>query len=149
MALPKRNRLNQSLQEGAAPFSENSRGLAVSEAAGVIILEREEHALQRSISILGEIENIASNNDGVYLYTLDETGDQMVKALKEVIKDRKPDYVNSQALGIQVNDRIEKRCSKELLNHKVPYTSIKSMIGNPYGAIGVLQVISSLLSINH
>src|SRR5207302_130839 len=48
-----------------------------------------------------------------------------------------------------VNDRIEKRCSKDLFNHEVPYTSIKSMIGNPYGAIGILQVISSLLSINH
>lgn len=141
--------LNQSFQEGAVPFSENSMGLAISEAAGVIILEREEHALQRSISILGEIENITSNNDGVYLYSLDETGEQMVKALKEVINGRKPDYVSSQAVGIKVNDRIEKRCSKDLFNHNVPYTSIKSMIGNPYGAIGVLQIISSLLSINH
>ena len=34
-----------------------------------------------------------------------------------------------------------------MFNHNVPYTSIKSMIGNPYGAIGVLQVISSLISI--
>jgi 3-oxoacyl-[acyl-carrier-protein] synthase II len=37
---------------------------------------------------------------------------------------------------------------KELFNHNVPYTSIKSMIGNPYGAVGILQVISFLLSIN-
>lgn len=141
--------LNQSLQEGAVPFSENSRGLAISEASRVIIQEREEHALQRSISILGEIENIISNNDGAYLYSIDETGDQMVSALKEVVKGRKPDYINSQAVGIKVNDRIEERCSKDLFNNTVPYTSIKSMIGNPYGAIGILQVISSFLSINH
>ncbi|MBZ5750019.1 hypothetical protein [Metabacillus rhizolycopersici] len=56
-------------------------------------------------------------------------------------------YINSQALGINVNDRIEEYSSKEVFNHTVPYTSIKSMIGNPYGASGVLQVISSLLSI--
>ncbi|MCM3729379.1 beta-ketoacyl synthase [Neobacillus cucumis] len=141
--------LNQSLHEGAVPFSQDSMGLAVSEAAGVIILEREEHALKRSSTILGEIENVISNNDGVYLYSIDETGEQMVNALKEVIKGRKPDYVNSQAMGVNVNDRIEKHCSKELFNHSVPYTSIKSMIGNPYGAIGILQVISALLSIQH
>jgi len=141
--------LNQSLQEGAVPFSESSKGFAISEASGVVVLEREGHALERSISILGEIENVISNNDGVYLYSLDQTGDQMVSALKEVIKERKPDYINSQAVGIQVNDKIEKRCSEELFNHTVPYTSIKSMIGNPYGATGILQVISSLLSINH
>lgn len=141
--------LNQSLPDGAVPFSENSKGIAISEASGVIIMEREGHALQRSIEILGEIENIISNNDGVYIYSVDETGEQMVAALKEVIKDRQPDFLNSQALGIKVNDRIEERCSKVLFNHKVPYTSIKSMYGNPYGATGVLQVISSLLSINH
>ncbi|WP_332634437.1 hypothetical protein [Halalkalibacter flavus] len=56
---------------------------------------------------------------------------------------------NSQALGIQLNDLIKKRCSKELFGHTVPYTSIKSMIGNPFGAAGIIQVISSLLSINY
>ncbi|MEH7178936.1 hypothetical protein [Neobacillus vireti] len=40
----------------------------------------ESHALQRSIPILGEIENVISKIDGVYLYSLDEAGDQMVNA---------------------------------------------------------------------
>jgi 3-oxoacyl-[acyl-carrier-protein] synthase II len=141
--------MNQGLDDGAAPFNQNSKGFAISEGSGMIILEREETALNRNATILGEIENVVSNNDGVSIYSIDESGDQMVRALKEVIRERKPDFINSQALGIQVNDRIEERCSNELFNHHVPYTSIKSMIGNPYGAIGVLQVISSLISIKH
>jgi 3-oxoacyl-(acyl-carrier-protein) synthase len=141
--------LNQTLTDGAIPFSQHSSGFAISEGSGVVILEREESALKRNVPILGEIENIVSNNDGVSIYSLDSTGEQMLNALKEVIRGRKPDYINSQALGIETNDRIEERCSKELFNHEVPYSSIKSMIGNPYGAIGILQVISSLLSINH
>jgi 3-oxoacyl-(acyl-carrier-protein) synthase len=141
--------LNQTLDEGAVPFHQSSTGFAISEGSGVIILEREDSALKRNVGILGEIENIVSNNDGMYIYSLDETGKQMKSALKEVVANRKPDYINSQALGINVNDRIEERCSKELFNHTVPYSSIKSMIGNPYGAIGVLQVISSLISINY
>ncbi len=141
--------INQTLNVGAVPFNQNSKGFAISEGSGVIILEREEDARKRKIEILGEIEKIVSNNDGVHIYSVEETGEQMISALKEVIEGRTPDYINSQALGIQVNDRIEEHCSKRLFNHKVPYTSIKSMIGNPYGAIGVLQVISSLISINH
>jgi 3-oxoacyl-[acyl-carrier-protein] synthase II len=139
--------INQDLNYGAVPFNHHSKGFAISEGSGVIILEREADALKRDVEILGEIENVISNNDGVGIYSVDETGEQMVCALKEVLKARKPDYINSQALGIIINDRIEEFCSKELFNHNVPYTSIKSMIGNPYGAVGILQVISSLLSI--
>jgi 3-oxoacyl-[acyl-carrier-protein] synthase II len=141
--------LNQGIDEGAVAFQSSSKGFAMSEGAGVIILEREDEALIRGAKILGEIEDVVSNNDGLYIYSVDQTGDQMLKALKEVVNNRKPDYINSQALGIQLNDLIEKRCSKELFDHTVPYTSIKSMIGNPFGAVGIIQVISSLLSINY
>ncbi|WP_325167479.1 beta-ketoacyl synthase N-terminal-like domain-containing protein [Lederbergia citri] len=141
--------LNQSLEEGAVPFQESSKGFAMSEASGVIVLERKEDAVNRGASIRGEIVDIVSNNDGIYIFSLDELGDQMKQALQEVTENRVPDYINSQALGIQINDQIEKRCSKELFDHKMPYTSIKSMYGNPFGVTGILQVIASLLSIEH
>lgn len=141
--------LNQSLNDGAVPFHEGSKGFAMSEASGVLVLEREEDALSREIPIKGEIVDVVSNNDGVYIYSLDESGEQIMNALKEVTKERIPDYINSQSLGIQLNDRIEEKSSELLFEHKVPYTSIKSMYGNPFGAIGVLQVIASLLSIQH
>lgn len=141
--------LNQSLQEGAVPFQEGSKGYAMAEASGVIILEREEDAIKRGASIKGEIVEVISNNDGIDIYSLDESGDQLLAALKEIVKDRHPDYINSQALGIQLNDQIEKRGSNDLFHNQVPYTSIKSMYGNPFGAIGILQVIASLLSVEH
>jgi 3-oxoacyl-(acyl-carrier-protein) synthase len=141
--------LNQSLEEGAIPFDEGSKGFAMSEAAGAIVLERESDAIVRGADIKGEIVNIVSNNDGVYVYSIDSEGEQMMNALKSISFGSKPDYVNSQALGIQINDQIEKRGSKEIFNHHIPYTSIKSMIGNPFGAIGILQVISSLLSLQY
>jgi 3-oxoacyl-(acyl-carrier-protein) synthase len=140
---------NQTLEEGAVPFQESSEGFAMSEAAGAIVLERIEGAIQRGAEIKGEIVDIVSNNDGVYIFSLENTGDQMIKALQEVTNGRKPDYINSQALGIQLNDQIEKRASEELFHHQIPYTSIKSMYGNPFGTIGIIQVISALLSIEN
>lgn len=140
---------NQDMTTGAVPFQDDSNGFAMAEASGAIVLERNEDAMKRGADIKGEITDIVSNNDGTYLFSTDETGNQIAKALKEVTNGRKPDYVNSQALGISVNDRIEMKCSKELFNHQVPYTSIKSMYGNPLGASGIVQVIASLLSIEH
>lgn len=141
--------LDQNLETGAVPFQEGSNGFAMSEAAGVLILERKEDAVERGADLKGEIVDIVSNNDGIYIFSLDETGNQILHALEEVTRGRKPDYINSQALGIQLNDQIEKRCSKELFNHQIPYTSIKSMYGNPFGVTGILQVLSSLLSIQY
>ncbi|QDP39923.1 beta-ketoacyl synthase N-terminal-like domain-containing protein [Radiobacillus deserti] len=141
--------LNQGLEDGAVPFHSDSAGFAMAEAAGAVILEREEDAVHRSADIRGEIVDIVSNNDGIYIFSLDESGEQMLAALKEVTMNRTPDYINSQALGIQINDKIEEKCSKTLFDHKIPYTSIKSMYGNPFGAIGILQVISTLLSLEH
>jgi 3-oxoacyl-(acyl-carrier-protein) synthase len=141
--------LNQDIFTGAVPFQEDSNGFAVSEAAGAIILERKDEAIKREAHIKGEIVDVISNNDSVYNFSAEETGQQMINALKEITHGRKPDYVNSQALGFQLNDRIEKRCSEEIFNHQVPYTSIKSMIGHPFGASGMVQVIASLLSIQN
>ena len=141
--------LNQGMDVGAVPFHKDSKGFAISEGSGVIVLEREEDALHRGAPIKGEIVDVLSNNDGVHIFDSDESGEQMLTVLKEITRGRSPDYVNSQALGIQHNDRIEEKCSKRLFNHQVPYTSIKSMYGNPFGAMGVLQVISSLLSMEH
>lgn len=141
--------LNQAMDVGAVPFHEDSKGFAASEASGVIVLEREDDAIKRGAHIKGEIVDIISNNDGAYIFDSDESGEQMINALKDVTSGRNPDYINSQALGIQQNDRIEEKCSRELFNHQTPYSSIKSMYGNPLAAIGILQVISSLLSVEH
>lgn len=141
--------IDQGLEDGAVPFQQGSAGFAMSEGSGIIILERADEAIKRGAHIIGEIEKVSSNTDGGYIFDLDDTGNQMVNALKEVTEGRNPDYINSQALGIRINDNIEKRCSKELFDHSVPYTSIKSMYGNPFGVAGVMQVIASLLSIQH
>jgi 3-oxoacyl-(acyl-carrier-protein) synthase len=141
--------LNQDLEAGGVPFQEGSGGFAMAEASGTIILERKEDALKRGANIKGEIVEVVSNNDGVSIFSTEEKGTQIGKALEKVTSGRRPNYVNSQALGISTNDQIERKWSKTLFNNQIPYTSIKSMYGNPFGATGVLQVISSLLSIEY
>lgn len=71
------------MSKGAVPFQEGSNGFAMSEAFGCIVLEREEEALKRGADIKGVITDIASNNDGIHIFSVDDTGNQMHKALKE------------------------------------------------------------------
>lgn len=141
--------LNQDVNTGAVPFDENSKGFAISEASGFLVLEKEEYANNRDATIYGEIEQVLSNNDGIGIFQTDIDGKQLTQLVKESVGNRKPNYVNSQALGLKINDKIEMKTSQEVFQHQVPYTSIKGMIGNPLGSVGALQVISGLLSINY
>jgi 3-oxoacyl-(acyl-carrier-protein) synthase len=138
--------INKSIEESGIAFSKHSKGFVLAEGAGTLIVERESHALKRGATIYGVIDEIFSNNDSATINGADPEGKLMMECLSQVLKGRIPDYVNSQALGLQANDIVERNISKQLFSHNVPYTSIKSMIGHALGASGIIQVISSLIS---
>jgi 3-oxoacyl-(acyl-carrier-protein) synthase len=137
------------INQAGVPFSENHEGFVMSEGAGVIILERESDALRRNASIWGVLENGYSNNDSVSIYQSDPSGESMINALKETVGSLLPTYVNSQALGLRANDRVDSIAHQKLFGHSVPITSIKGMIGHSLGAVGALQVISALVSMEY
>lgn len=141
--------LNKRIGETGVPFSNQSSGFVMSEGAGVLVLEREEDALQRQAQIYGVIARTYSNNDGLEMFQSDMTGSQMLDALQNTILDEVPTYINSQALGLRVNDSIEATVHQQLFGNKVPITSIKGLFGHTFGAMGAIQVISALITIEH
>lgn len=138
-----------SIDQAGVPFSSEHRGFVLAEGAGVTVLERKESAQAREQRIYGKIERVISRNEGQKLLSYDETGRHMLEVFQEVVGTTKPSYVNSQALGIEANDQIERFIHMETLGSDVPTTSIKGMIGHSFGAMGAMQIISSLLSMEY
>lgn len=138
-----------SIEEAGVPFSTKHRGFVLSEGAGVIVLERRQSAQARGQKIYGKIERVVSKNEGQKLLRSDTTGRHMLEVFQETVGNTIPSYVNSQALGIEINDQIEKFILKETFGFEVPITSIKGMIGHTFGAMGAMQIISSLLSMEY
>jgi 3-oxoacyl-(acyl-carrier-protein) synthase len=141
--------IDMDVNQSGVPFSSKHNGFVISEGAGVLILEREVDAVSRKAPILGVIHPVSTNNDGVSINGMDRTGKTMISALKNAIGDITPTYINSQALGLKDNDRIDSIAHQTLFGTSIPITSIKGMIGHAFGASGALQIISSLLSIEH
>lgn len=137
---------NQSIDEVGNPFSSNSKGFAMSEGAGTIILEREEDALKRDADIRGSIKRVALSFDSVSILQSDQTGEILYRAVEEACGEDVPDFVNSQALGLTENDTIEQRNYHKKFDGNVPITTIKGHIGQALGAVGMIQIVSSLLS---
>ncbi len=138
-----------SIEKAGVPFSTLHQGFVLSEGAGVMILERKQTANARGQSIYGKVERVISRNEGQKLLNSDSTGRHMLDVFQETVGDTRPSYINSQALGIALNDQIERFILKETFGSNVPITSIKGMIGHTFGAMGAMQIISSLLSMEY
>jgi 3-oxoacyl-[acyl-carrier-protein] synthase II len=140
---------NVDVYETGVPFSKAHQGFVVAEGAGILVLEREKEARARGASLYGTIKGVASINEGKPIYQSDETGQSMLQCLRDAVGEHIPSYVNSQALGLKVNDEIDYRVHQTLFGQSVPITSIKGMTGHTLGSMGVIQVISSLLSMEY
>lgn len=138
-----------SIEKAGVPFSTLHQGFVLSEGAGVMILERKQTANARGQSIYGKVERVISRNEGQKLLNSDGTGRHMLDVFQETVGDTRPSYINSQALGIALNDQIERFILKETFGSNVPITSIKGMIGHTFGAMGAMQIISALLSMEY
>lgn len=137
------------ISSAGVPFSLRSDGFVVSEAAAVLVMELESRAKRRGARIYGVLTGIHSNNDGLSIFESDTTGQNMIAAMKGAVGGIQPTYVNSQALGMKVNDQVEAITHRALFGSSVPITSIKGNIGHSFASIGSLQVISALLSMEY
>ena len=137
------------IQEAGVPFSNEHNGFVLAEGAGVLVLERKQAAQARGQKILGKIERVVSRNEAQGILRSDTSGKHMLNVFQDAVGENKPCYVNSQALGIGTNDEIERFILKESFGDKVPITSIKGMTGHAFGAMGAIQMISSLLSMEY
>ncbi|XXM73088.1 beta-ketoacyl synthase N-terminal-like domain-containing protein [Lysinibacillus sphaericus] len=130
-----------------APFS-GTNSFAISEGAGVIILERRDLAEKREAEIRGEIGLSYISQDGLSPYKSDPGGWMMRKAVDHCITGGLPSYINSQALGLTQQDTVESDIYKErFAGSSIPITSIKGMTGHSMGASGLFQLISGLISL--
>jgi nodulation protein E len=135
------------------PFSRDRKGLVLGEGAAVVVLERLEHAVRRSATILGEIVGFGMSSDAADLVSPDEDG--MVRAIEGALADaRLPpqdiQYVNAHGSGTAANDEIETKAIKRAFGThagKLAISSNKSMVGHALGAAGALELVATMMAI--
>jgi len=139
---------NTCIEEAGVPFSNRDK-FVIAEGAGVLIIEKESTADSRKATKYGTLIDVDTINDGLSAYISDKTGTKMIDVVKSVTDGKTPTYINSQALGLINNDSIEMKVRDTIFHNSIPITSIKGVTGHPFGAAGILQIISSLLSIEY
>lgn len=139
------------------PFDADRDGFVPAEGAGILILERLEHAINRGATILAEILGQASSSDAFHLVQPDDQGAGAARAMIWALMDAgivrdEVDYINAHGTSTQLNDLSETKAIKKAFgsqSYKVPISSTKSMIGHALGAAGALEAIACIKTIEN
>ncbi len=146
---------NDDPAHASRPFDKNRSGFVMGEGAGIIVLERLEHALARGAHIYAEIVGYGRNDDAYHITTPAPGGHTQSTCMKLALDDAglKPediDYINAHGTSTQFNDRSETEAIKLLFGahaYKLAVSSTKSMTGHMLGAAGGIEAVATILSI--
>ena len=138
------------------PFDNDRDGTVISEGAGVVILERLDHALARGAHIYAEISGFATSSDAFHITSPDPQGAGAVRAMKWALEDagvtpEQIDYINAHGTATRMNDAMETEAIKQLFGeyaYQVPISSSKSVLGHAMGATGTLEAIFCIYALN-
>ncbi len=148
---------NDEPQKASRPFDLNRDGFVMGEGAGVLVLETLEHALSRNVGVYAEIVGYGMSGDGYHVTAPDPDGRGAVLSMQRALKDSnlssdKIEYINAHGTSTEHNDRIETLAIKELFGenaYNIPISSTKSMIGHLLGAAGGVEMVATLLTMEH
>ncbi|MCC6240404.1 MAG: beta-ketoacyl-[acyl-carrier-protein] synthase II [Phycisphaerales bacterium] len=146
---------NENPPEASRPFDANRDGFVLGEGAGVVILETLDHAQKRGAKILAEVVGYGSTADAFRITDQHPEGEGAIVAMTEALRDAglTPDdvnYINAHGTGTKENDGNETLAIKKVFGdkaHKVPISSIKSMMGHLIAAAGAVELITCVLAI--
>ncbi|MFE3824909.1 beta-ketoacyl-[acyl-carrier-protein] synthase family protein [Streptomyces sp. NPDC059092] len=146
---------NDDAAHASRPFDRDRDGFVLGEGAAVLVLEDEESARRRGAHVYCEVAGYGQRGNAFHMTGLRPDGVELAEAVRVALdRARLPadavDYVNAHGSGTRQNDRHETSALKVSLGehaHRVPVSSIKSMVGHSLGAIGALEVAACALAI--
>ncbi|MFD8548086.1 beta-ketoacyl-[acyl-carrier-protein] synthase family protein [Streptomyces sp. NPDC059649] len=148
---------NDDPAHASRPFDAHRDGFVMGEGGAVLVLEELEHARARGATVHCEIRGYATFGNAYHMTGLTQEGLEMAEAINRALDHAeldatRVDYVNAHGSGTQQNDRHETAAVKRSLGahaHKVPMSSIKSMVGHSLGAIGAIEIVACVLALTH
>ncbi len=136
------------------PFDRRRDGFIMGEGAGIVVLERLEHALARDAHVYAEVAGFGMSADAYHITAPGPQGEGAARAMKEAMRvagtePDKVDYINAHGTSTPANDVTETYALKSVFGeraYEIPVSSTKSMIGHLLGAAGAVETIATVLS---
>ncbi|HZM65174.1 MAG TPA: beta-ketoacyl-[acyl-carrier-protein] synthase family protein [Nakamurella sp.] len=143
---------NHDPRGASRPFDVERDGFVLGEGAGIMVLEREDHARARGAKIYGRLAGIGMSNDAYHITAPEPEGEGSARAIAKALQSAeltKADigHVNAHATSTQVGDLAESNTILRSVGDHPVVTATKSMTGHMLGAAGAVEGIATLLAI--
>ncbi|MEK7229967.1 MAG: beta-ketoacyl-[acyl-carrier-protein] synthase family protein [Candidatus Binatota bacterium] len=149
------SRRNGEPERASRPFDAERDGFVLGEGAGVLVLERLDHALERRAPILAELAGYGTSCDAYRVTDEAPDGRGAILAMRRALEDaclppEEIDYINAHGTSTPMNDRVETLAIKAVFGkhaHKLAVSSTKSMIGHTISAAGAIELTTCVLAL--
>ncbi len=145
---------NDEPQRASRPFDKGRDGFVLGEGAGILVLERADHAAARGARVYAKLGGAALTSDGYDIVAPDPEGVQQARAMRLAIQDAGLTpadivHVNAHATSTPIGDMGEVTAIRSAVGDQPVVTSTKSMTGHLLGAAGAVESIATILAIYH
>ena len=150
------SRHNHEPTKASRPFDANRDGFILGEGAGVLVLEKREHAIDRGVQPIAEMVGYGSSSDAYHITQPHPEGEGGARAMTTALETAHLDpadidYVNAHGTSTPLNDKAETLAMKRVFEdeaYKIPVSSTKSMVGHLLGASGALEAAISVMAVS-
>ena len=147
------SRRNDEPARASRPFDEGRDGFVMSEGAGAVVLESEEHALRRGAEPIAAVAGYGRTTDAYHVTAPDEEGRGVERAMLAAFEDsglsaEDVGHVNAHATATPTGDGPETKAISRVVPHAL-VSGTKSMTGHSFGAVGATEGIMCALALKH
>jgi 3-oxoacyl-[acyl-carrier-protein] synthase II len=144
---------NDEPTKASRPFDVHRDGFVLGEGAGVMVLERAEHAAARGAKVYGRLAGIGTSSDAYHITAPDPEGVGQARAIAAALRSGGIDpadvgHVNCHATSTPVGDVAETVAIQKAVGDHPVLTAPKSSFGHLLGAAGAVEAIVTVLSIH-
>ncbi|MET0234042.1 MAG: beta-ketoacyl-[acyl-carrier-protein] synthase family protein [Kibdelosporangium sp.] len=143
---------NEEPTRASRPFDAQRDGFVLGEGAGIMVLEREDHARARGAKIYGRLAGVGTSSDGYHITAPDPEGAGQARAITAALRTGRLDpadigHVNCHATSTAVGDVTETIAIRKSIGEHPVLTAPKGSFGHLLGAAGAVEAIVTILSI--
>ena len=147
---------NEEPERASRPWDKDRDGFALSDGAGVMVIEEMEHAKARGAKIYAELVGFGMSGDAYHMTAPSEGGEGAARCMQNALRSANMsmsdiDYINAHGTSTVAGDIAENEAIKRVFGshaYNLCVSSTKSMIGHLLGASGAAEAIISVLTLH-